>query len=60
MFAIEGIASNLRQEVDSGNIRRADATQSLVATLWNNNPHYNYVICYVPHDYSFQGKQGVD
>ncbi|KAM6495020.1 hypothetical protein JOM56_009643 [Amanita muscaria] len=39
---------------------RSQFAPDVVAALWNSNPHYNYVICHVAHDYSFQGTQGVD
>ncbi|KAM6489984.1 hypothetical protein JOM56_014563 [Amanita muscaria] len=39
---------------------RTRFTQDAVTTLWNANPHYNYVICHVAHDYTFHGVQGVD
>ncbi|KAM6495033.1 hypothetical protein JOM56_009656 [Amanita muscaria] len=39
---------------------RSQITQNVVTDLWNVNSHYNYVICHVAHEYSFQGKQGVD
>ncbi|KAM6495035.1 hypothetical protein JOM56_009658 [Amanita muscaria] len=39
---------------------RSQFAPNVVTALWNSNPHYNYVICHVPHDYTFQGMQGVD
>ncbi|KAM6489985.1 hypothetical protein JOM56_014564 [Amanita muscaria] len=56
-FVIDSIGGLL---AEYNGIKRGQFTKNMVAALWNNNPHYNYVICHVAHDYTFQGVQGVD
>lgn len=52
--SIPGILQKL-QDIDRGQF-----TIDLVNALWNNNMNYNYVICHVARDYTFEGTQGVD
>ncbi|KAM6499456.1 hypothetical protein JOM56_004964 [Amanita muscaria] len=56
MYAIVGIADQFSQDL----VSRAAFTQGLVSILYTGNPNYNYVICHVDHDYSFEGVQGAD
>ncbi|KIL63656.1 hypothetical protein M378DRAFT_652352 [Amanita muscaria Koide BX008] len=39
---------------------RDEFTQDVIQALYNYNPHFNYIICHVDHDYDFPGPVGVN